>query len=624
MALFYSPASSKATSKLPPVVINKVTLSNEQVDAGRSKSARPELATNNSSKNLEPTPTKVELDLKIGQIERLKKTGNLNKIKIYVQENYDQELRTKIYDFDDTLIENALKLQNGEYFLKHVTEIPYEDVKNLSFICWLQLVLHGEPDKQTDKYSGPKNREIVIEAGEIKRYVNYREITTYGTNQRQHYHNIRVDADGNGYALSGGRFNVGHQHQIVNGVVQVAENHAHSLIEMGSVTDNRAFKEGKTRSLDVVRSSDFKTKKAVYLKVSSSLKLTDKYSNFSELWSTKDTKGDQRSIFSFNPISILRENSIFNSLYTEENVRNGIFEEYKPSIKDIKIYRDRIKGNSSLGTNSTLSSNPVSNFKEPIFGKKTQTKQVGGYQKFDKNESEELIIFSSQKNNSNTIDSFKQSKRSDSANSIKEMNGISANSDFRYISFNDKSIKQKNNGFFQYRTMINLQDPGLVILDSHLQEISQHKEYVNEFYQAIKSSPSAIKDPVGDPSTSDTNTFTTKQMSKMEVDIRNNVRGEEQSIYKKAAITSQEVQKSFDKNSSFSKMFEKREYAPRNYDERTGKYSKTLSLGPKYSSNSRVDKLSAPSIAAIDSYFKISKFYNNDLKEKKLNKKVLL
>ena len=128
MSLYFSQLSSKATSGLPPVIIKKVIISNEKVDLDRSKSSRPEINMKADPYGKNSIPTKVELVLKINNINIIKSTDYVDKIKIYVQENVDGRENLKSYDFDKSLFEVSEKLQSGQYFLKHVSSFPYDNI----------------------------------------------------------------------------------------------------------------------------------------------------------------------------------------------------------------------------------------------------------------------------------------------------------------------------------------------------------------------------------------------------------------------------------------------------------------------------------------------------------------
>ena len=611
MAIYFDSPPTSLSKVLPPVIISKVTLSPGKVEPRKNADLSPHIkntSNTNTKYGTSDTMLKVRVDLSVFQTHLLLNDEYRSRIKIYLLEEADGSNRLTSYGIDPQFTNESLKLQNGKYCQQCLFQIPTSMPTSLKYTAWVGLDDNNENDS-VGYTQGPKNTESIINSSHVSKYISYGDRTSKGNNGYDHYHVVKVDENGNGTAESGGPFNVRHKHNIVNGQIEENAGHSHNLRSLMSVVDNRIFNDAARLDVAVVERQDVDIRKHLHPSLLKSNELVDKYNAYSDLWHTTDNQGAIRAGFALDVNTMVRKESLCNAIYTPENINNGILDTFKPVIKDIRVYRQRIKGSSN---NDSRPLDVISSqFKDPVYGTKSEKDSVGGYQKFNNNSADEMVVMSAQVENSLTIsENTKRESINSNPNSIKEVRQITPTAGIRFISFVDRSFNEKNEGYYRYKINVSIYDPSLKIINSHISTLQSSIDAINEYSLFVKNGPKQIINPFGQSATDSSDKNSKIKSSKKTIEAAQVLNPERSSVpSEKVGFTKQEIVQSGEQHGSMSKKFTRDQYVPGIYNENINMFSEVLYNNPVWSSENRVDRVGPRLEGAVQDYLKVLSFY---------------
>jgi len=327
---------------------------------------------------------------------------------------------------------------------------------------------------------------------------------------------------------------------------------------------------------------------------------------FSDFYSARDLDGSNRFFFGIDMKKILSEHSVFGNFYERPSSYRHIMEQSPPPISSIRIYRRRIPGSGE----SELS--PLNLEGSVVYGDSRENN-------FMDNEVSELIVQADQRFSDSTI----RPTRLNNGSSVEEV-VIEAQNDVgvRYFSGIDKSITQKTDGFYKYHIEVDIQDTVYRVINFHANTLSQDINTLKEYYSSAQNSAAAIKNPFGAAHLTSTGDYVKPRVQKgfqsPELEGNCSTQNNMPNVAKK-----ENVPASSDKNSMYSKGFEKGEYVPRSFNALTNKFSQSFRQNLRWSNPSSGDGVSDELVAILDRFVTIDNFYSpNPLSDLEFDRRI--
>lgn len=361
---------------------------------------------------------------------------------------------------------NINLVKDFEFFAPYTSNTDFE---NLSVFAFAQLdTKQLESDLNTSakipvvlpesliNLSSPYIHEIVIKDFKIVSLMKAYEIqgTTSiyvpKTGLGQHDHTYQIDSSGNGYteyAVSPADPQIRHRHRVIAGIVQEAQSagvgsHIHELVETFiNVYNVHDFRIRNTINALIAEFDEIidlaTTNFPEQTKILNSAISQDSY--FTQFYVTKDATKTARFLFAFDRARYIFENSAYSKLIKamSDNMKQKILSESK--ITQFKLVRQQVKENIShnrLGT-------PLRDYR--FFGNGT----------FDK-----IVVDSLNNSNITEIDVLLPDQVDTS------------NSDIRFYTGEDISIKSETDGKFRYALDMEINDAFISIVKEQLQLLS--------------------------------------------------------------------------------------------------------------------------------------------------------
>ena len=199
---------------------------------------------------------------------------------------------------------------------------------------------------------------------------------------------------------------------------------------------------------------------------------------FTNSWLSRDINDNCRFMFGLNLRKIIRDNTPYSGLFSDEN-KDWISQALrKARITSMKVYRKRIEGSSELKTNPYYF--PADGTYQPIEKLK---KFRGGLIP-----TEELLIQASEKFMGNQLVFQGQGPASvDGLSSARKLNSIADGTkmDVHYFSVTDGSISNKTDGYYQYKIE-------LEIIDSIVDYIIEKRTELDNVLSGVQNSTNSL------------------------------------------------------------------------------------------------------------------------------------
>ena len=379
------------------------------------------------------------------------------KLKIYLKETINGFSRVEVFQIDPRFNAKDFQNRNNSYTINHKSQIPFLQPDELKYEAWVEMDNRGYLTKNlsnaafysnVSSLSGVRNREIIIEGGELKKLVGFSYTTSHDSG---HLHDIQSESFGNnGYTAYHIHGEMKHRHEIIDGEVQLAGKvaHRHQLVPIISIVDKRhLFYLEESQIQTIVPQNTLTSQQYKRISPDKGIVKNDPINAFSPAWFSRSKKGANNFLFGINMRRLMEKNSLFNRVALKPSSYKELAKNFPPLFYSFEVYRRKVKGNTQTSDRPIKKTNPK--FINPFFGSKSENE----IKDFDDKKEKDLLCMTRQPIGSKVIESQNYSNNAPFAsfrgNSIEEVNlSVNSKDGFRFFMVSDRNITGKTEGFY--------------------------------------------------------------------------------------------------------------------------------------------------------------------------------
>ena len=547
------------------------------------------------------------------------------KLKIYLKETINGFSRVEVFQVDSKFNATDFQNRNNSYTINHKSQVPFLQPDELKYEAWIELDNRGYLTKNLSNeayytnvatLSGVRNRETIIEGGQLKKLVGFSYTTSHDSG---HTHDIQSESFGNnGYTAYHTHGSMKHRHQIVDGEVQLAGKvaHRHRLVPIISIVDKRhLFYLEESQVQTIVPQNTLTSQQYRRISPAKGVVKNDPINAFSPVWFSRNKKGANNFLFGVNMRRLMEKNSLFNRVALKPSSYKELVQKFPPLIYSFEVYRRRVKGNTQTSNRPIEKTN--SQFINPFFGSKSENE----IKSFDDKKEKDLLCMTRQPRGSKVIEPQGYSNDAQFAsfrgNSIAETTlSVNSKDEFRFFMVSDRNITGKTEGFYEYSVLMKIHDPSIQFFQSQLRELIKVKkvfsEFLNDVMKANLPSRQPYSEPGKNPSNSHQKTSRDKSPPLSEFSAKRSKDGDK--IYKQGGFYKEAQDVPGPNTGRSSMIYQKDEYVPRNFNTITNSYEPGFQEMASFGVGERGFKINEEMKSPLRSYLRILNFFSdNDL-----------
>jgi len=633
--MFYTLNKSPTINEsiLPYVIISKVTLAvgPSILDNTTDLLSAVDGITVPEPSNSTYRPLEIQIDLVCRDLSCKKDLLNNSifldedlkgKLKIYLKETINGSSRVEVFQVDSKFSPKDFQSRNNSYTINHKSQIPFLQPNELKYEAWIEMDNRGQISEilsnaafypNSPNLSGVRNRETIIEGGQLKKLVGFSYTTSHDSG---HSHEIESESFNNtGYTSYHVHNEMKHRHVITDGEVQLAgqKAHRHKLIPIISIVDKRHLfylEEAKIQTIVPENTLISQQYKNIY--PGKGIGKADPINAFTPAWFSRSKKGANNFLFGINMRRLMEKNSLFNRVALKPSSYRELIRDFPPLIYSFEIYRRKVKGNTQTSDRPIKKTN--SQFINPFFGSKSENE----IKSFDDKKEKDLLCMTQQPRGSKVIKSQNYSNNAQFAsfrgNSIEETKlSVSSKDEFRFFTVSDRNIIGKTDGFYEYSVVMKIRDPSINFFQNQLSQLGKSKKVLSELLNDVMRVNLPSRQPYSEPGMNPTNSHqkTSRDKSPPLSEFSAKSGKDVDKIYRQGGLYKEPENADGPNTGRASMSYQKDEYVPRNFNTFTNSYEPEFQKTTSFGMGERGFKIAEEIRSSLRSYLMILNFFSD-------------